>query len=161
MDVKNDKFSNDKIENRIINQLYISENFNASIFDINKIYSKLDIDEEKNNEKIYFYNLSNLNNYINKYEFIKENDLILGKIPDYFNEINLYLFNLIYPGNLINHEVGFFYIGLVHYRYIILILFCFIKIGIVIIACVNMKKNINIIISCLAFIFIILWIFNL
>jgi hypothetical protein len=50
INIEYNRFSNDKTENRIINQLYISENSNATIFDINKIYTKLDIYEEKKNK---------------------------------------------------------------------------------------------------------------
>ena len=77
--------------------------------------------KKKTNNELYFYNLSYLNEKVNKNECIKENDLIFGKTPDYFNDTNLYLFNLIYPGNLINHEVTFTYIHLVYCRITILI----------------------------------------
>lgn len=73
---------------------------------------------------MYFYNLLSLNEKVNKNYFIKENDLIVGKPPDYFKYTDLYLFNLIYPDNLINHEVTFKYIHLVHYPIIILIFVC-------------------------------------
>ena len=49
INIEYNRFSN-KTENRIINQLYISENSNATIFDINKIYTKLDIYEEQKNK---------------------------------------------------------------------------------------------------------------
>ena len=77
--------------------------------------------KKKTNNELYFYNLSSLNEKVNKNDFIKENDLIVGKPPDYFKYTNLYLFNLIYPGNLINHKVNFKYIYLVHCPITILI----------------------------------------
>ena len=41
--------------------------------------------KKKTNNELFFYNLSYLNEEVNKNEFIKENDLIIGKTtPDYF-----------------------------------------------------------------------------
>ena len=76
-----------------------------------------------------FYRLSYLNSYTYKSDFIKSNNLIVGIIPSYFYNSYMNLYHLVYPGNLKNHEMTYFLLGLIHYRLVILFIFLSLKIA--------------------------------
>lgn len=88
----------------VFNQLIVSENENATIFDIGEFcYLNDDISDPertRNNEEV-LYSLLPLKNYsnINAIDFFKDNKLFKGKIPEKTNIKHLYLFYSIYPGN--------------------------------------------------------------
>ena len=139
IDIPNEEFTYEGLNYSIINQLYVSEKENATIFDIDKIFTQKDLRdlekdkmENKTNKYNYFYNLSYTNDYIIKSDFAKENNLISkGEIPKYFNKSNLYLYHLVYPGNLKKYEITFRKIDFIRYnnRLIILFVLLFIKIS--------------------------------
>ena len=121
-------------EYNTINRLYVSEKEKATILDINRIFTQIDmsnyLDGKIDNftKDIYFYNLTYLNDYIRKDEFVNENNLIIGKMPAYFSSSYFNLQHLVYPGNLKNHTLNFFYIGLIDCRLAILFPFLLLKI---------------------------------
>ena len=96
IDISNLKFSNlGGVDNHIINQIYVSESSNAIISDINHIYTQKDVNDSKKGigftkDKNY-YNLTYLNSYIKKSDFIQNNNLIIGKMPSYFYDTNMHL----------------------------------------------------------------------
>jgi hypothetical protein len=70
-----------------------------------------------------FYKLSYLNSYTYKSKLIKINNLIIGKIHSYFYYSYMNLYHLVYPGNLKNYKMTYFYLGLIHYHLVILFIF--------------------------------------
>ena len=115
INISSDIFTYKGINYFTINQLYVSEKENATIFNIDEIFTQKnirDLEKEIKENKIkkytYFYNLSYTNDFIIKSDFAKENNLIsVGKIPEYFYNTKLYLYHLVYPGNLKNHKIDF------------------------------------------------------
>jgi len=133
LDISNLKFSNlGGVDNHIINQIYVSESSNAIISDINHIYTQKDVNDSKKGigftRDKNFYNLTYLNSYIKKSDFIQNNNLIIGKMPSYFYDTNMYLYHLVYPGNLKNHKMNYFYLGLINSRLVLLFIFLALKI---------------------------------
>ena len=76
-----------------------------------------------------FYNLTYLHSSMIKSDFIQDNNLINGKMPSYFHNTYMNLYHLVYPGNLKNHEMTYFYLGLIYYRLVVLFLFLALKIA--------------------------------
>lgn len=102
----------------IINQLYVSENQKAKIFDTNTIMTQIDVFRVNNDTTIndeLFYNLSYMGKNTSKINFIKENHLIekgnYENISEFKNQF-FRLYHLVYPGNLIDYsmEKKFFWI---------------------------------------------------
>ena len=110
----------------------MSESSNAIISDINHIYTQKDVNDSKKGigftRDKNFYNLTYLNSYIKKSDFIQNNNLIIGKMPSYFYDTNMYLYHLVYPGNLKNHKMNYFYLGLINSRLVLLFIFLALKI---------------------------------
>ena len=134
IDISNLEFSNlGGVDNHIINQIYLSESYKAKISDINHIYTQKDMNDSKKGigftKDKNFYNLTYLNSYIKKSDFIQNNNLIIGEMPSYFYDTNIYLYHLVYPGNLKNHKMNYFYLGLINFRLVILFIFLALKIA--------------------------------
>ena len=132
-DISNQKFDNFNVKNHIINQIHVSESNKAIISDINHIYTQKDMNDSRKGigftKDKNFYRLSYLNSYTYKSDFIKSNNLIVGIIPSYFYNSYMNLYHLVYPGNLKNHEMTYFFLGLIHYRLVILFIFLALKIA--------------------------------
>ena len=132
-DISNQKFDNYSVKNHIINQIHVSENNKAIISDINHIYTQKDMNDSRKGigftKDKNFYRLSYLNSYTYKSDFIKSNNLIVGEMPSYFYYSYMNLYHLVYPGNLKNHEMTYFLLGLIHYRLVILFIFLALKIA--------------------------------
>jgi len=173
IDISNLKFSNlGGVDNYIINQIYVSENSKAKISDINHIYTQKDMNDSKKGigftEDKNFYNLTYLNSYIKKSDFIQNNNLIIGKMPSYFYDTNMHLYHLVYPGNLKNHKMNYFYLGLINNRLVILFIFLALKIamGVSLSFFYNNEKEFIIkkwyyLFICLTIFYIVIFIFNL
>jgi hypothetical protein len=135
-DISNQNFSYIGVDNHIINQIYVSENNKAIISDINHIYTQKDMNESRKGidftEDMNFYKLSYLNSYTRKSDFIRSNNLIVGEMPSYFYNSYMNLYHLVYPGNLKNHKMTYFYLGLIHFRLVILFIFLSLKIAMVV-----------------------------
>jgi len=132
VDISYKEFSNIGPDRHIINQIHVSESPNAIISDINHIYTQKDMNDSRKGigftKDKNFYKLSYLNSYTYKSEFIKSNNLIVGEMPSYFYNSYIFLYHLVYPGNLKNHEMTYFYLGLIHFRLVILFIFLALKI---------------------------------
>lgn len=119
-------------DSHIINRLYISEYEHATIFDIDRLYTKNEIIENKNyyvfNRTLIYYNLTNTYNNILKSDFFTQNDLFKGNTPDYFNKTKLYLFQFVYPGNNKGSPLSNFFIFIIDFRFAILFPLLLIKI---------------------------------
>ena len=50
-------------------------------------------------------------------------------MPSYFYNTDMNLYHLVYPGNLKNHQMNYFYLGLINSRLVILFIFLAIKIA--------------------------------
>ena len=132
-DISNQNFSYIGVDNHIINQIYVSENNKAIISDINHIYTQKDMNDSRKGigftEDMNFYKLSYLNSFTRKSDFIRSNNLIVGEMPSYFYNSYMNLYHLVYPGNLKNHKMTYFYLGLIHFRLVILFIFLSLKIA--------------------------------
>jgi hypothetical protein len=132
-DISNQEFYNVGVNNHIINQIHVSESNKAIISDINHIYTQKDMNDSRKGigftKDKNFYRLSYLNSYTYKNDFIKSNNLIVGEMPSYFYYSYMNLYHLVYPGNLKNHEMTYFFLGLIHYRLVILFIFLALKIA--------------------------------
>ena len=97
---------NTKKDSYIINQLIVSEKNNPNIFDINK-FSPLYSDEYDNKKN--YYKLSNIRipKAIKKSDFFKENELMKGKSPYYFENEYMKLFHVLYPGMNVKYPIIF------------------------------------------------------
>ena len=131
--ISNHSFSNIGESYPIINQIYVSESDKAIISDINYAFTQSELENLKNDTGFTkdknFYKLSYLQDYMNKSDFIKANNLIIGEAPpNYFNNSKMYLYHLVYPGNLKNYTMTSFYLGLIHFRLVILFIFIGLKI---------------------------------
>jgi hypothetical protein len=133
IDIPNKNFSYIGINRHIINQIHVSESYKAKIFDINHIYTQKDMNDLKKGigftKDKNFYNLAYLNSSTRKSDFIESNNLIDGKMPSYFYNTDMKLYHLVYPGNLKNHQMNYFYLGLINCRLVILFIFLAIKIA--------------------------------
>ena len=58
-----------------------------------------------------------------------KNELVIGRIPEKFDDAYIYLYNLVYPGNLKNYTLNSFFVGLIHKRLVLLFLFLLVKIA--------------------------------
>jgi hypothetical protein len=129
INIEYETFSNEGFDLNIVNRLYASENDKATILDINKIYTKRDLDEFTLSKTALYFNLSYTFNKMKKSEFLSKNELVIGTIPEKFDDAYFYLYNLVYPGNLKDYELNSFYVGLIHKRFVLLFLLLLVKIA--------------------------------
>lgn len=107
-------------ESPVIKRLIISEKPDASIYDINKIitYKNRNIETQQKIKYEEYYKLEHLKdeqyqNYkYSKSTFFKENNLIKGYIPDWFEDETIYLYKLDYFGNNFNYPLHKYHINM-------------------------------------------------
>ena len=144
IDIDNKISSNEGYNLSIINRLFVSENKFATIFDINKIFTQIDLDNFQLSKTSLYFNLSKTNSNTTKSNFLSENKLVTGNISSKFENTYFYLFNLIYPGNLKDYSLNSFYVGLIHKRFVVLFFLLLVKILFGVLLCLlNEKNNIN------------------
>ena len=73
IDIDNKISSNEGYNLSIINRLFVSENKFATIFDINKIYTQIDLDNFQLSKTSLYFNLSKTNSNTTKSNFLSEN----------------------------------------------------------------------------------------
>lgn len=129
INIEYESISNEGFDLNIVNRLYASENDKATILDINKIYTKRDLDNFTLSNTSLYFNLSYTSNKMKKSEFLSKNELVIGRIPEKFDDAYIYLYNLVYPGNLKNYTLNSFFVGLIHKRLVLLFLFLLVKIA--------------------------------
>ena len=151
--IENDTFifNNTGNDLMILNQLYVSENKLATLFDINRLYT---FDEMTEFNKYYdlsynytyqLFHLFDSGYKILKSTFFDENNLIKGDIPNYYNNTYMYLLSLGYPGHLKNFTLNSFYIGIFYFRFTILFPLLFMKILLCVSLCITDRDKINLI----------------
>ena len=129
INIEYESISNEGFDLNIVNRLYASENDKATILDINKIYTKRDLDNFTLSNTSLYFNLSYTSNKMKKSDFLSKNDLVIGRIPEKFDDDYIYLYNLVYPGNLKDYTLNSFFVGLIHKRLVLLFLFLLVKIA--------------------------------
>ena len=135
----------------ILNQLYVSENKLATLFDINRLYTFDEMTElNKHYDLSYNYTYQLFHLFDSRYKILKstffdENNLIKGDIPNYYNNTYMYLLSLGYPGHLKNFTLNSFYIGIFYFRFTILFPLLFMKILLCVSLCITDRDKINLI----------------
>ena len=154
---------NTKKDSYIINRLIASEMNSPNIFDINK-FSPLYNDKHDYFEDHFSLSKITIPKVIKKSDFFEDNELMKGKAPYDFENKNMQLFHLLYPGMNVKYPIKF--ISLIKHRLIIEFIHLNLEIGIliIIIQTKNIKKNklviiINIIIIIILLTFLLLNIF--
>ena len=155
---------NTKKDSYIINRLIASEMNSPNIFDINK-FSPLYNDKHDYFEDHFSLSKITIPKVIKKSDFFEDNELMKGKAPYDFENKNMQLFHLLYPGMNVKYPIKF--ISLIKHCSIIGFIHLSLEIGILIIIIIqtkNLKKNklviiINIIIIIILLAFLLLNIF--
>ena len=152
---------NTKKDSYIKNRLIASEMNSPNIFDINK-FSPLYNDKHDYFEDHFSLSKITIPKVIKKSDFFEENELMKGKAPYDFENKNMQLFHLLYPGMNVKYPIKF--ISLIKHFSIIKFIHLNLEFGILIIPTQNIKKNklviiINIIIIIILLAFLLLNIF--
>ena len=87
----------------IINKIYASEIKGATLFDVNKILTKKDIESSKRRKEEKYFWLNSFSKEINKSSFYLENNLTNYPFPKWFKDKKYYFYYLVYPGNLLDY----------------------------------------------------------
>ena len=118
INISNKTYSNPY--SHFINRVIASEKENATIFDINQILTYKDIRHAKINEDEKIFKLEIfIETYSSKKDFYRANKFTNEPLPDWFNGRNVYYYNIIYPGSMLDNQIRERHINLFNNRAIL------------------------------------------
>lgn len=90
----------------IVNKIFASEIEDADFFDINQILTFKNITHYKKREEEKLFKLNYfVNKNSSKIDFYRANKFTNEPFPNWFNERNIYYYNIIYPGNKYENQI--------------------------------------------------------
>ena len=128
----------------IVNRIIASEIEDADFFDINQILTFKNITHYRKREEEKLFKLNYfINKTSTKKDFYRANNFTNEPLPDWFDERNIYYYNIIYPGNKYENKITTLYITFYKMKAIFkipllafdLLFFCF--------TCFSENKNLN------------------